>query len=874
MKPSVFISYRRRDSVAHVHALHGRLAAALGSEHVFMDVDDIGLGTDFMHAIQHALDGCELLIAVIGPGWAGGETTGERRIDRPDDVVRLEIAEALRGGLKVVPLFVGGVEAASPETLPEDLRGLEQRQGFSVRDDRFADDMELFVQRICRELSVARQPADTRAPAGARVGRETPPFGLDLARLATAVRRHWIDGVLRPGLGAPGMVQLGLRRRADLIPNPFADLVNMPPAENPADAPLDVPGESVLDLFEASGCRLVIVGDAGSGKTTSLLDLAEQLLDAHALSPTEPLPVVLHLGSWRPGAGDFSTWLITELNRRYRVPLDRARAWLDEGRLLPLLDGLDELPLALQAPCVDLIQAWGHAHSIPGYALCCRRADYERLPTRLGVGLVAEILPMQAQQLRELWRRRGLRGTVLDKLLTDSDALALGRTPLMAKMAAAARGTGPFSENREPPSATDLLNAYVSELFRRAPPTRGALEPGQVLPELGWIAARLSDLGQSEFQIEALDAQWLMRGTHRWLFGLTFGVLVGVVAGTVLGLYWWTITPNVDLRELGCQAPVSSAGTCMAMWRMQPLWTVAGGLWGLVLILIDPLLPKPPPAPAHRALATAGTALVAALYFLLWIMLWWALSELLGQRMVLGPIWLSGFSLAVLIAAWRAQRPGLTGAAVTVEAIAWDSPKALRGLLLGLPVGLGLWAINALLLGEPIPEFLPVYLLVALPVAAMLGGLKGRRLPRKIHANEGIRLSARNAGAALLLFAIAGALAGTGVGLLIWEAMQGRIDATPPSAGATRSAFVLRYTLAMGMALGTIAALWFGGAEVIKHWVLRLIAAMHTPLPLRLTSLLDRACALGLMQRVGGGYQFAHRLIGEHIARRWAPARH
>jgi hypothetical protein len=50
--------------------------------------------------------------------------------------------------------------------------------------------------------------------------------------------------------------------------------------------------------------------------------------------------------------------------------------------------------------------------------------------------------------------------------------------------------------------------------------------------------------------------------------------------------------------------------------------------------------------------------------------------------------------------------------------------------------------------------------------------------------------------------------------------------------------------------------------------VLRLVAAWGTPLPLNPAGFLDRVCDLGLMQRFGGGYQFTHRLLGEHIAAR------
>lgn len=304
MKPRVFLSYRRRDSVAHVHALHGRLAAALGAEPIFMDVDAIELGTDFVASIREAIADCELMIAVIGPNWAGGDTPGQRRIDREDDVVRLEIAEALRAGLKVVPVMLGGVEPPRPEDLPPDLAGLDRRQGFALRDERFADDLDLLVLRVCDQLGASRQHR-TRSGSGGTSPPGSPP-GLD--RLADAVRRHWIQGVLEPNTGAGDVIDLSYRVRPDLIPSPFAGLINTVP-ETTAETNGVENVDDLLGLFEQSDRRLLLLGEPGGGKTTSLLALARHLLAAHDEDPSEPVPLVLHLGSWRQGKGDFTDWL-------------------------------------------------------------------------------------------------------------------------------------------------------------------------------------------------------------------------------------------------------------------------------------------------------------------------------------------------------------------------------------------------------------------------------------------------------------------------------------------------------------------------------------------------------------------------------------
>ena len=482
-----------------------------------------------------------------------------------------------------------------------------------------------------------------------------------------------------------------------------------------------------------------------------------------------------------------------------------------------------------------------------------------------------EIEPLDTTRLRALWRSRGVTGPELDALVADPDLARLDQTPLMAKMASATRGDPSRPNASGAIDPRSLMDAYVSEIFRRAPRARQPLEPDAVLPALGWIADRLDKTGQDQLQIELMDGRWLAGAVQRLVFGLGFGALVGLLAGAGLALFWWITTPNMDLRELGCPGVPNSPGTCAAMARLLPLWPLIGLLWGVVLVGIDHWVPHRRGSVDRRPNRLATTVVVAALYLLLWWMLWWGADALPGVDLVLGPIALSGFVLSLLIAGWRSQRPGLTGAAVTVEAMAWSWPGAAQGLGYGLPVALGLWAINAALVGDWMLDVLPAYLLLVIPIAGMLGGLRGRSVPDKIRPKEGIRLSARNALIALVAFGLAGALAGARMGAVLAEVFESRLAAVPGDPVPLNAGFVARYALGSGIALALIAGLWLGGAEVIKHLVLRLAATWGTPLPLSLAGFPDRVCDLGLMQRVGGGYRFTHRLLGQHIAARWQP---
>src|SRR5438067_10074126 len=94
----IFISYRREDTAGYAGRLYDGLAAHFGSDRVFMDVQGIEPGVDFVEAIERALSSCEILIVLIGKDWLAADSAGRRRLDDPADFVRLETASALARG--------------------------------------------------------------------------------------------------------------------------------------------------------------------------------------------------------------------------------------------------------------------------------------------------------------------------------------------------------------------------------------------------------------------------------------------------------------------------------------------------------------------------------------------------------------------------------------------------------------------------------------------------------------------------------------------------------------------------------------------------------------------------------------------------------
>src|SRR5574341_1955028 len=125
----IFISYRREDTAGHAGRLFDRLRARFGRERVFMDVEGIEAGADFVEAIEGAVGSCDVLLAMIGKEWLRcTDRSGRRRLDDPHDFIRLETAAAFRRKVRVIPVLVEDADIPGPDDLPEDLKPLARSE--------------------------------------------------------------------------------------------------------------------------------------------------------------------------------------------------------------------------------------------------------------------------------------------------------------------------------------------------------------------------------------------------------------------------------------------------------------------------------------------------------------------------------------------------------------------------------------------------------------------------------------------------------------------------------------------------------------------------------------------------------------------------
>jgi len=145
----IYISYRRFDAEGYAGRFYDMLVGHFGISSVFMDIDSIPLSSDFVSEIQREIKQYDVFLALIGPRWHSDiDEDGNRRIDNPNDFVRIELETAINNGLRIVPILIQDAEMPHPNDLPSSLEKLFHFNAVIIRHDRFMSDVSKLIEAI------------------------------------------------------------------------------------------------------------------------------------------------------------------------------------------------------------------------------------------------------------------------------------------------------------------------------------------------------------------------------------------------------------------------------------------------------------------------------------------------------------------------------------------------------------------------------------------------------------------------------------------------------------------------------------------------------------------------------------------------------
>jgi len=349
------------------------------------------------------------------------------------------------------------------------------------------------------------------------------------AKMLEKVETIWIKGVLKDSLHGAVLLRLGMEYRPEAVKQPWDLKVQRP------DAPDRIlpPEKRISDVFEEMGGELLILGEPGSGKTTMLLELAQDLITT-AKQPLHdaPIPVVLTLSSWEGEQQTIEDWLVSELDSKYQVPKNIGIDWVETDQLLLLLDGLDELDEDHRGACVEAINSFRQRHGLVRLVVCSRTADYEALATRLQLLGAVVTQPLNPTQIDTYLVSLGKAlENVQSMMRHDAMLKELAKSPLMLSIIALAYLGMPGELTPSLQSVESwhkhLFDTYVLRMFRHRRRDRRHT-PQQAVRWLVWLAQKMTDHSQSIFLIEHMQPTWLESHIQQWVYEVTPALVLGL----------------------------------------------------------------------------------------------------------------------------------------------------------------------------------------------------------------------------------------------------------------------------------------------------------------------------------------------------------
>lgn len=622
------------------------------------------------------------------------------------------------------------------------------------------------------------------------------------------VRHSWIEHVLEPALYETAYVELKLSHDFSSLTRQVQYWEGGTPAQFVTD------GRSIRTLFEKSGRSLLILGVPGSGKTFTLLELCQDMLQTAEQDPSAPIPVVLNLSTWTTEQKTLTAWIIEQMYRQYQLAPRVSQAWLGAGQICLLLDGLDEIQEDLREKCVFAINECKEEYPLP-LVVCSRKQDYEALAARLNLSTAVVIQPLNAEQVNAFLADPKLELSAVTEAIQQNDTLQeLSQTPLMLSiMALALRGMAVnelrfLTDNKEQ-WQRHLFNAYTRRMFTRVSPESKASSPRQSLTWLSYLARQLTNHNEVQFFLENLQTDWLRiteQRTYYRLFSLAGGLTYGMM-GLLLGYLMLVLGGSKGEILFFCCIVVFFGGANFSLterkikpvelvsWRRRParkdvlLWLWMSISIGVGLCLTNDTI--------SETIGRNGAFTIIGLMF--------ALSIGLGYLLVGRPFL------------------GLVGRLI------WGLASGLSFGSLGF--GLVYWWFFAVLFGLPI-------FLVATPSK------------KQTYLNQGIQQSGLNA---IRMGLFAGFTVGLPVGLLLMLFIN-------PNDGLIGG---LAFALFVGLTLGLDE---YGGKVFIAHYLLRWIMYRTGQFPLHIRAFLDAMSTHILLQRASTHYRFIHRSFQEYFA--------
>jgi hypothetical protein len=563
------------------------------------------------------------------------------------------------------------------------------------------------------------------------------------------------------------------------------------------------PNKPIIEIFKEANGRLLILGEPGSGKTTELLKLAQALGEAAQNNPKEPIPFIFELSAWR--GEPILEWMVGEIVAQYGLNPKLCREWLIFDRIVPLLDGLDELGEERAKEAIRAIDALQEDYHNQQKALviCCRVKDYENITDdnnrriRLkGIERAVRQCELPDDQIEWYLEQRKAEH-IWDEIQSNSGLMKLARNPMLLNLMPIAY-PDELPDNL-PQNSQDCQSRLFDDFLHRklypphsiTPQPLADYDPEKAKYYLAWLAASMGrqDINKRDFLIEKLQSNWLENKQQKNQYIL------------IRRIIFWLIVQLIFALFLGLTFGLSGE--------------VIIEMSGNVIMII---------------------ALIVWLIFALVFFLIFEMSGAIILELIIGPIF-DDFDSIELV---ENIDISLNNLRQKIPLILYCYSVGI-GLFFGLFFGLFWGPVEGLVGGLIVGV---VFVLVPGLIVKLKTDIKIRKYPNQGIWETGVK--------SLITMGLTITLS-----LLILIVPQWEIGEN----------WNLTKSLILAVFLGILSGYFFGGGDAFtKHFILRGVLCYHGRIPRNYVHFLNEASACGILKQSGGRYRFYHDKFREHLA--------
>jgi hypothetical protein len=285
-----------------------------------------------------------------------------------------------------------------------------------------------------------------------------------------------------------------------------------------------------------------VLGEPGAGKSTLLLELAFDLVQQAERDYSLLLPVIVPLSSWASQRQPLEQWLAGQIALLYDIALPLSERWVRQERLLPLLDGLDEMEEEARVACIVAINVYHREHLHP-LVVAGRKAEYEAAATqaRLVLHSAVVVQPLTSEQVDAYLVQSGEAVAALRTVLRENPVLQeLATTPLLLSIMLLTYQGKAVSDlpttDSLPDEPRQLFAHYVERMVERKG-TLARSSPQEIISWLRWLAGEMRGHDQAVFYLEHLQPDWLtsvQQYRYSWLAVRLPALLIGILASLTI----------------------------------------------------------------------------------------------------------------------------------------------------------------------------------------------------------------------------------------------------------------------------------------------------------------------------------------------------